>query len=142
MPITKYDSFSTALRKREIFENVSLEVFDEKGVSVTVTGIYLICDGGYMKDSYLIDPYNFKSSRSIIYWSKWLKSLRKDVECLFCILKSRWRVLRNPTIFNKLLDIENIIHCCRILISAGGIDSAWEDDIAWDTLEPIADADE
>ena len=80
MPITKYDSFSTALRKREIFENVSLEVFDEKGVSVTVTGIYLICDGGYMKDSYLIDAYNFKSSRSIIYWSKWLKSLRKDVE--------------------------------------------------------------
>lgn len=63
MPIAKYDSFLTALRKREIHENVSLEVFDEKGVSVTVTGIYLICDGGDMKESYLIDPYNFRSSR-------------------------------------------------------------------------------
>ena len=144
--ITKYDSFLTALRKKEIYENVSFEVLDEKGVSVVVTGIYLICDGGYMKDSFFIDPFNFGSSRSIIYWSELLESLRKDVECLFGILKSRWRILRNPVIFHKLVDIENIMHCCcilhNLLISADGIDSAWEDDVAWDTLEPDADDDE
>ena len=111
---------------------------------MVVTGIYLICD---VKDSFLIDPFNFRSSRSIIYWSEWLESLRKDVECLFGILKSRWRIfLRNPVIFHKLVDIENIMHCCcilhNLLISADGIDSAWEDDVAWDTLEPDADDDE
>ena len=99
-----------------------------------------------MKDSFFIDPFNFGSSRSIIYWSELLESLRKDVECLFGILKSRWRILRNPVIFHKLVDIENIMHCCcilhNLLISADGIDSAWEVDVAWDTLEPDADVDE
>lgn len=146
MTITKYDNFLNSLRKREIYENVTYDVIDEAGRSVPVTGVYLICDGGYMNDSFLIDPYPFRSSRSIIYWSEWLESLRKDVECLFGILKSRWRILRNPVVFHDFLDIENIMFCCcilhNLLISADGIDTAWENDIAWDTLEPDADVDE
>jgi hypothetical protein len=145
MTITKYDGFLDALRKREIYGNVSYEVMDENGTTVSVTGVYVICDGGYMKDSFLIDPYNFRSSRSIIYWSEWLESLRKDVECLFGILKSRWRILRNPVAFHSIEDIENIMYCCcilhNLLISADGIDIAWEDDVAWDTLDPDAEAD-
>jgi Plant transposon protein len=145
MTITKYDGFLDALRKREIYGNVSYEVMDENGTTVIVTGVYVICDGGYMKDSFLIDPYNFRSSRSIIYWSEWLESLRKDVECLFGILKSRWRILRNPVAFHSIEDIENIMYCCcilhNLLISADGIDIAWEDDVAWDTLDPDAEAD-
>ena len=98
-----------------------------------------------MKDCFLIDPYAFRLSRSIIYWSEWLESLRKDVECLFGILKSRWRILRNPVSFHTLTDIENIMFCCcilhNLLISADGIDSAWEDDVAWDTLDPDSDLD-
>ena len=146
MTITKYDNFLNSLRKREIYQNVSYDVLDERGRTVSVTGVYLICDGGYMNDSFSIDPYPFRSSRSIIYWSEWLESLRKDVECLFGILKSRWRILRNPVVFHKLVDIENIMYCCcilhNLLISADGIDTAWEDDIAWDSLEPDDDVDE
>lgn len=129
-----------------MYQNVSYEVLDDKGRTVSVTGVYLICDGGYMNDCFLIDPYPFRSSRSIIYWSEWLESLRKDVECLFGILKSRWRILRNPVVFHKLVDIENIMYCCcilhNLLISADGIDTAWEDDVAWDNLEPDDDVDE
>ena len=28
-----------------------------------------------------------------IRWSKWLESMRKDVECTFGIMKGRWRIL-------------------------------------------------
>jgi Plant transposon protein len=145
MTITKYDQFLGAVRSRTLYENVTYDVIDANGVTVQVTGVYFICDGGYMKDSFLTDPYAFRSSRSVIYWSEWLESLRKDVECLSGILKSRWRILRNPVTFHKLEDIENIMYCCCILhnlvISADGIDTAWEDDVAWDTLHPDADLD-
>jgi hypothetical protein len=30
-----------------------------------------------------------------IRWSKWLESMRKDVECTFGILKGRWRILKS-----------------------------------------------
>ena len=145
MTITKYDDFLNALRKREIYDSVTYEIIDDVGETKTVTGVYVICDGGYMKDSFLIDPYAFRSSRSVIYWSEWLESLRKDVECLFGILKSRFRILRNPTTFHRIEDIQNIMFCCYILhnliLSADGIDTAWENDVAWDTLEPDADLD-
>ena len=29
-----------------------------------------------------------------IRWSKWLESMRKDIECTFGILKGRWRILK------------------------------------------------
>ena len=145
MTITKYDDFLNALRKREIYDNVTYEIIDHVGQTKSVSGVYVIRDGGYMKDSFLIDPYAFRSSRSVIYWSEWLESLRKDVECLFGILKSRFRILRNPTSFHSIEDIQNIMFCCCILhnliLSADGIDTAWESDVAWDTLEPDEELD-
>ena len=146
MTITKYDDFLNSLRKREIYQNVTYEIIDDVVDTKTVTGVYVICDGGYMKDSFLIDPYAFRSSRSVIYWSEWLESLRKDVECLFGILKSRFRISRNPVAFHSKEDIQNIMFCCCILhnliLSADGIDTAWEYDVAWDTLEPVAELDD
>ena len=107
---------------------------DDIGDTKTVTGVYVIRDGGYMKDSFLIDPYAFRSSRIVMYWSEWLESLRKDIECLFGVLKSRFRILRNPVTFHTIEDIQNIMFCCCILhnliLSADEIDTAWEDDVA------------
>lgn len=57
MTITKYDDFLNALRKREIYQNVTYEIIDGSGDTKTVNGVYVICDGGYTKDSFLIDPY-------------------------------------------------------------------------------------
>ena len=99
-----------------------------------------------MKDSFSIDPYAFRSSRSVIYWSEWLESFKKHVESLFGVLKSRFRILRNPITFHKTDDIQNTMFCCCILhnliLSADGIDTAWEDDVAWDTLKPDAELDD
>ena len=52
MTITKYDDFLNALRKREIYDNVAYKIIDHVGQTKTVTGVYVICDGGYMKDSF------------------------------------------------------------------------------------------
>jgi Plant transposon protein len=128
------------LRKRQIYENVTYKIIDVLGETKTVTGVYVIFDGGYMKDSFLTDPYTLRSSRSVTYWSEWLESLRRDVECLFGIMKSRFRILRNPVSFHTI-----IMSCCcilhNLLLSVDGIDTSWEDDVAWDALNPDADLD-
>ena len=38
--ITKYDDFLNALRKRDIYENVTFEIIDDVGETKTVTGVY------------------------------------------------------------------------------------------------------
>ena len=60
-------------------------------------------------------------------------------------MKSRFRILRSPVTFHTKEDLQNIMFCCCILhnvvLSADGIDTAWGDDVSWDTLEPDADLD-
>jgi hypothetical protein len=41
--ITKYDDFLDALRKREIFENVTYEIIDDVGETKTVNGVLSPC---------------------------------------------------------------------------------------------------
>jgi hypothetical protein len=60
------------LRKRQIYVNVTYKIIDDVGETKTVTGVYVIFDGGYMNDSFLTDPYTLRSSRSVTYWSEWL----------------------------------------------------------------------
>ena len=52
-------------------------------------GVYFACDGGYPKDSYLINPFAARSDMAEVNWSEWLESIRKDAECTFGGLESQ-----------------------------------------------------
>jgi Plant transposon protein len=120
--ITKYDDFLNSFRKREIYENVIYEIIDDVGE--TKTDIY-------------------RSICNILVGM--VGSLRKDVECLFGIMKSSFRILRNPVSFHTIEDLQNVMFCCcilhNLLLSADDLDTAWEYDVAWDALDPDADLD-
>ncbi len=42
-----------------------------------------------------VPPFGNSNDINEIRWSKWLESMRKDVEYTFGILKGRWRMLKS-----------------------------------------------
>lgn len=68
-------------------------------------------------------------------WSKWIESVRKDVECTFGILKGRFRCLKLPIFYQSKEVIDNMFFTCcilhNILLNVDGYDSRWEENVNW-----------
>jgi hypothetical protein len=75
----------------------------------------VIVDGGYLKFACFICPQPQRCETSAVYWSELIESVRKDIECVFGILKARFRMLFEAIEFGKTKIIENIMKCCCIL---------------------------
>ncbi|KAL7454130.1 hypothetical protein ACHAXS_000322 [Conticribra weissflogii] len=76
------------------FSQVQWEYNDMHDNVMTETGVYLICNGGYLHWPVLMCPYKHASVASREgYFSTNVEGARKDVECTFGILKKRWRIL-------------------------------------------------
>ena len=70
-------------------------------------GYYFICDGGYFSWKCLMSPVQNRSAGSDVdIWSKFMESVRKDVECTFGILKQWFHVLKH----NVQLQNKAVIH--------------------------------
>ena len=67
---------------------------DDQGNTKDKTGVYLICNGDFIWWPELICPYKHEpvSSQKGFFFAK-IESVRKDVECVFSIIKKRWRIL-------------------------------------------------
>jgi len=72
------------------YKDVEYLLFDKDGIPRKTKGAYLIVDGGYQKVAGLQDPTKTASSTNEIRFAEWMESVRKDVECLFGILKARF----------------------------------------------------
>ena len=135
------------MKKENIHKDVEFNVRDENDINHVCKGVYFICDGGYPKDSYLINPFGARSDMSEVYWSEWLESVRKDVECTFGVMKSRFRILRNGMRFHKKVIVDAVMITCSILhnmlLHCDGIDmSQWDTDEDWENIDPNAGAEE
>ncbi|CAJ1955827.1 unnamed protein product [Cylindrotheca closterium] len=105
---------------------------DSDGNEHEEEGLHLICDGGYHQWKILMCPFKCQQDgTAVMIWSKWIESLRKDVECVFGILKKRFMVLKYA---NRLRDIETIGKvfrtCCilhNMLLEFDGYDD-WEEE--------------
>ena len=62
-----------------------------------------------------MEPTPYPATTADAEWSKWVESVRKDVECFFGIVKERFRLLKLPIIFRKKEDIDNIFFTCCTL---------------------------
>ena len=80
------------------------------------SGVYFICDGGYLRWPVLICPFKHSGSATHKgYFSSTLESVRKDVECTFGILKKRWKILEYGIRFDSIEVVERIFTVCCIL---------------------------
>ena len=87
-----------------------------EGQTRTFRGVYLICDGGYHRWPCLISPYKNKVRGSpTMQWSANLESVRKDIECVFGILKARFKFLKHFNSMHKQRDIDAAFMTCCML---------------------------
>ena len=113
--IVRLDPCVRKLRK-EWYKDVDWSCFDVSGNEIWNTGVYLICDGGYLRWRTLICPYQYsKEGTRQGYFSANLESVRKDVECTFGILKKRWRILEYGMQYRSAERNEKIFVVCCML---------------------------
>ena len=102
--ISKYDHVMQEL-KEDPYKNIEWTALakEENGeiVERKQKGAYFICDGGYHLWDTLIPPYKDQlEGSSMMEWSKHLESSRKDIECVFGILKKRFLFLKHSIRFH------------------------------------------
>lgn len=95
-------------------------------------------------NNYFIRPKHFIASSDYTYWSEWLESTRKDVECTFGILKGRFRVLKKKIEFQTQKTLENTFRTCCILHNMlirwnhdtkfSDCRTEWENNVDWNKL--------
>ena len=124
----RYDDFVMGIHKNEVLDDVEWQYMDGNGDWHTETGCWLLADGGYHRWRYVRSsspptppspllpivhllslllflysclqcPVRWTDAACKVAWSDWAESVRKDVECVFGLLKQRWRSLKYPSRF-------------------------------------------
>ena len=98
------------------YNTVTWNFYDSDGHLKTAIGVYPICDGGYLRWPILVCPYQSAHVASLEgYFSSNLESIRKDVECVFGILKKRWKMIEYGIRFRSIRTVEQVFIVCCIL---------------------------
>jgi hypothetical protein len=98
------------------YHDLEWKYFDEYGNECVEYGVYFICDGGYLWWPELVCPYKHEpvASKKGFFSSK-IESVRKDVECVFGILKKRWKILDYGIRFSNMQVVEKVFVVCCML---------------------------
>jgi hypothetical protein len=135
-----YDTLAVGLKKGTILQDYAfnlLERTDEGNiVEVPYRGAYMITDNGYLRWASTIPPFKDTPYNTQVRWSKWVESMRKDVECCFGILKGRFRILKTGIRLHGIEACDRIwLTCCALhnfLLTEDGMDYCWKNGVPTD----------
>lgn len=113
--IVMYDDFLRKLTSDPLYCNYEYEIFISDGEKEVMRGLHSLCDGGYHKWLHTISAVRHAPDIETKAWSNLCESTRKDVECVFGILKKRFRVLATAFLDFEAMKIDNTIKACAIL---------------------------
>ena len=143
--LVRFDDFATSMRSGRVLPTNTFALLCREGDGTIVdrkfSGVWLMCDNGYLDWSCMVPPLKHCRTYADKRWSKWLEGMRKDVECTFGILKGRFRVLKNGIRVRGPLATDNIwLTCCALhnfLLEEDGLDNPWDSPMAVEAwLEP------
>ena len=131
----RFDKFLINIRDGPILTNNEFELllYDKEGnvISVWYNGVYVIVDNGYLAWSCTVPPFSVTNKIGKTRWSRWVESMRKDVECTFGILKGRWRILKSGVCVYGMDKVDDIwLTCCALhnwLLDFDGLSGHWND---------------
>lgn len=115
-------------------------------VETAYAGGYIIVDNGFLSWPITVPPYKQTCDIPSIRWSKWMESMRKDVECTFGILKGRWRILKTGVRVHGIAAVDRVwMTCCALhnwLLTSDGNSEEWRGGTSIDDwLGPLGDID-
>ena len=119
LPIVPPALFYTEFMRSSLVKNFQYEVLSQNGPCTRVGG-YIISDGGYKgADDDIVMPFQYVMPNSLqSSWTAQICSVRKDVECVFCILKSRFRVLHVRQLRRSVTDVGRLFKICAVIHNA------------------------
>ena len=109
-------------------KDIQFTLYTEDGNLIVVKGAYLISNAGFLQIDTFMDPRIQSWASDDIRWAEYLESIRKDVECVFGILKNIFRFFLatmrvNTTSLLKMLS-KHVVCCTTLsLTTIGGITS-------------------
>ena len=134
MTMVRLDRFVSGIQDGSILEDVTFELlgYDQNGKVVVMKykGVYVIVDNGYLDWSCTVPPFGVTNDVDEIRWSRWVESMRKDVECTFGILKGRWRILKAGIRLYGVDVVDKVwLTCCALhnwLLDIDGLSKEWD----------------
>ena len=109
------DKFLYLLKTDPRYTEYEYDLYVENGERLTTKGLHSLCDGGYHRWLSTICGYKHPEDYNMKAWSKLCESTRKDVECVFGILKKIFRILTCPFLDHEPESIERTMRTCCIL---------------------------
>ena len=129
MTAIKSDTLLCQLRHDPMYRDARYKLFEEDGSVIEMDGLWLSVDGGYICVPELLVGDPFILNRYMNFWTSFMESERKHIECGFGILKSRFRILRLPIRSHNFIEIDDMFVTCCILhnmcIDFDGFDELW-----------------
>lgn len=110
--IVRYDDYVKLIKDRTDFV---YSYRDRNGYLQSSNSLWLLSDGGYHYWSCLQFPYKHPSDREEQVFSLHLAKVRKDIECIFGILRIKWRILRAPMLYHQKKRVHNVFLTICIL---------------------------
>ena len=131
--IVRFDGFVTEIHDGLKYKDVTYPMVTIRGEEYQEKGAWLLVDGGYHKWRCLQSPLKHSAIPREALWSEWAETVRKDVECVFGVLKGRFRCLKLPIYYHDKICIDNMFNCCCImhnmLLHYDGLDVRWEQNV-------------
>ena len=91
-------------------------------------------DGGYHRWAATMSATRHNPNPEFIAWREQMESVRKDIECMFGVLKGRFRIFKTPCMFHKKDDIDNLFFTCvglHNMLHAWDRRNEWECGVKW-----------
>ena len=129
MTAVKSDILLKHLRTNPMYKDGRFKIFNEDGSVSEISGLWLSVDGGYIHVPELLVGDRVNLNHYMNFWTSFMESERKHVECAFGILKARFRILKLPIRMHKFEEIDDMFVVCCILhnmcLDVDGGDEGW-----------------
>ena len=113
--MVRRDDGVLAVKNDSLFTEYHFWIYDMDGNKIGHRGVWIVCDGGYHEWRATICAMKIPPNEAASRWARTMGSVRKDIECVFGILKRRFRILRLPMLYGDDEKMDNVFRVCCML---------------------------